>query len=456
MDQVIFEAASGASEVGANAYLIEAGGRRILLDAGARQPGKAQASGAPEWVHEIAPPDACWISHAHWDHLGALGALKARFPRLACFCSAQTRELAKIVLKTDADRSRRRGTQEAALATLLNAVGSREYFDPLRYSPPMTPMDNDIDAPVKFRAMSFGAGHIAGAKMLLLEVERGAARPFRILYTGDFCGHDQVLQSGALFPRSGADFEIDMMLMEGILATQKDADALDYAAQMRGLCARLRAAPGRPALVGAARLGCAAEVVAGLLDAGVAHRVHEGLEAVVEVAFRAAGRGEELGRVEFVDEPGCARALRAGEAVVAPGEDFGRGTPAGRLLLEVCEDPEASVILLNRAHSKTVAATLLKAANAAQSAEEASHKKKPIQKLNRLGKQEIRAKIAHFILPNHAPRHQLIAAALAVNPRRLVLVHGHRSQLFSLKRAIEKAGYTGLIDVPQNGERLQL
>src|SRR5690554_4406382 len=224
MEPVIFEAASGASEVGANAYLIEAGGRRILLDAGARQPGKAKTPGAPAWVQNIEPPDACWISHAHWDHLGGLAALKARFPRLACFCSADTRELAKIVLKTDTDRSRQRRAQDPALAMLLNAVGTREYFDPLRFSPTLATKNADSAAPVKFRAMSFGAGHIAGAEMLLLEVERGAARPFRMLYTGDFCGHDQVLRRGAPFPQSGADFEIDMMLMEGVLATEEDVD----------------------------------------------------------------------------------------------------------------------------------------------------------------------------------------------------------------------------------------
>lgn len=430
MEPVIFEAASGASEVGANAYLIEAGGRRMLLDAGARQPGKSKTPAAPAWVQRIGAPDACWISHAHWDHLGGLGALKARFPRLACYCSAPTRELAKIALKTDAGRSRQPGTQAPALASLLNAVESREYFDPLRFSPPLAPGSADTPAPVKFRAMSFAAGHIAGAQMLLLEVDRGAARPFRVLYTGDFCGHDQVLCCGALFPRSGPDFEIDMMLMEGVLATQKEVDGVDYAAQMRGLCAQVRAALGRGVLIGAARLGGAAEVVAGLLDAGVAHRVHEALEAVVAAAFRAAGRAGALERVEFVDELGCARALREGEAVVAPGKDFGRGTPAGRLLSEVRDEPEATVILLKSAHSQAVGARLRKAKGC--------------------------AKIASFSLPNHAPRHQLIGAALAVNPARLLLVHGHRSQLFSLKRAIEKAGYTGLIDVPQNGERLSL
>ncbi|AWV90479.1 MBL fold metallo-hydrolase [Bradymonas sediminis] len=437
MKQVTFEALSGASEIGANAYLIAAGGRRILLDAGAREPGKAKTPPAPEWVQKIEAPDACWISHAHWDHLGGLSALKARFPRLPCFCAPSTRQLAKVALK----RGRAR---DAALATQLNTIVSREYFDPLRFSMPTASSGADSGERVKFRAMSFPAGHIAGAELLLLEVDQGGARPFRILYTGDFCGHDQVLRSGALFPRGSADFPIDIMLMEGVLATQKAQDAVDYAAQMAGLCEVVGRAAGRPALVGVARLGCGAEVVAGLLDAGVAHLVHEALEEITRIAFKAAGRAEDLSRLRFVGERGCARALLAGEAVVAPGEQFGRGTPAGRLLQGVVEKPEATVILLNRAYPKSVAGKLLKASKASKVPQ------------FRLGKQEVRAQIAHFLLPNHAPRRQLIDAVLAVNPARLLLVHGHRSQLFSLKRAIEKAGFSGQIDVPENGERLRL
>lgn len=434
MEKIIFEAASGASEIGANAYIIEAGGRRLLLDAGARQPGKSSTAAAPAWVQNIARPDTCWISHAHWDHLGGLGALKSRFPRLACFSAPGTRRLAKLALKRAGGRS----SNESALAAQLNRVASREYFDPLRYSPSNKSVGADTGAEAKFRAISFPAGHIAGAELLLLEIDRGSTRPFRILYTGDFCGHDQVLRKGALFPQTGADFPVDVMIMEGVLATQKEADSIDYAEQMRGLCESLGGASGHPALVGVARLGSAAEVVAGLLDAGVAHLVHEALEDVLKIAFGAAGRSDALGRLKFVDERGCARGLLAGEAVVAPGEQYGRGTPAGRLLHEVLENPEASVICLNRPYSKSVAGKLLKPA-----------KKK-------LSGKSIRAHIAHSMLPNHAPRHQLIDAARAVNPARLVLVHGHRSQLFSLKRAIEKAGFSGAIEVPKNGERLRL
>jgi Cft2 family RNA processing exonuclease len=443
MTEVIFKAACGGAELSANAYILQVGGCRVLLDAGARQPGASSKNADPStitsWVERIERPDLCWISHVHWDHIGALGALKSRFPRLRCLASSATRRLGAQVLENPGDRS-----GGSALASQLQSVASRRYFDMARFCDAGSRLNDNKQAP-KFRAMSFPAGHIAGAEMLLIEVEDETPRPFRILYTGDFCGHDQALTPGALFPRTGPDFPIDALVMEGVLATNKAYDGVDYAEQMRGLCELVRGAAGRPVLIGAARLGSAAEVVAGLSGDGIAFTVHQALEPIVRIAFKAGGRDAELAGLDFADERRCEHALAAGKTVVAPGEQFQRRSPAGRLLAGVVGRPEATVVLINRAYPSSVAGKLLAAA---------SDGEKSIRPGRRTV--EVRARVARFLLPNHAPRRQLIEAARAVDPARLVLVHGHRSQLFALKRAIEKAGFTGRIDVPRNGEALVL
>lgn len=442
MAEITLQPLSGGAELSANAYLLEVAGVRLLLDAGAVEPGKStsRTSAAPGWVDAIASPDLCWLSHAHWDHLGAIAALKARFPRLGLFCAPATRRLAEIALKTNKDR----GRAASALAAGLQTVDELVYFDPLLFSASAHHSTRDAlsdnAASPRFRAMCFPAGHIPGAQMLLVEVDRpgedvrsAAQPPFRLLYTSDFCGHEQPLTPGALFPATGPDFQVDVMLMEGVLATQPAYDQVDYGAQATGLVDEVVQASGA-VLIGVSRLASAAEVVALLVERGVPCVVHHALHPVIQIGFGAFGRDAALSQVEWGDEQACARALFARRTVVAPGEDLGRGTPAGRLRLDLQRCEAASVIVLNRVRAASPAGKLLAAGQKGQSA----------------------PRVAHFLLPNHAPRRQLIEAALAVNPRRLLLVHGHRSQLYSLKRAIEKAGFRGQVEVPENGAVLSL
>jgi Cft2 family RNA processing exonuclease len=408
MSQVSFIAACGASELSANAYVVQAHGHRLLLDAGAVQ------GQSPDWVDQIAAPDICWVSHAHWDHLGSLGPLKARFPRLECLSSVPTRRLASIALATaglDPQRAH-------ALALQLRGVPMRRYVE----------LSSILDTPAakKFRMMVFPAGHIPGAGMVVVEIDVGGERPFRLLYTGDFCGHDQPAVPGALFPKTGADFSIDVMIMEGVLATQKGLDELDYTEQFAKL-ERIVGARQGGALIGVSSLGEAAQLVAGLVEAGIRPTVHRMLESVLE----AAGVG--LAEMDGADEAQCRQALEAGKVVIAPGEQLGRSTPAGRLVSAIAERDDGVIVVLNRAHKKSTAGRILSGRHT-----------------------NLSASAEHVQLPNHAPRHQLTGAVKAIDPARVVLVHGHRSQLFALKRAIAATGFAGAIDVPENGEMIDL
>lgn len=443
MSEIIFYALAGASELGANAYLIRAGGFRLLLDAGAAEPRRGAKTKTkrpePDWVQTTPQPHICWISHAHWDHIGALAALKARFPRLSCLSSQPTRALGAHALLARGESAGRSATRGAALAAQLQALKSREYFELADFLSSAERRallkESGADAPPGLRAMSFPAGHIPGARMLLVEVARpDKAAPFRLLYTGDFCGHDQPLVDGALFPRTGPDFAIDALIMEGVLATQRGADQITYAGELARLVSWLKARGPHPALVGAARLGSAAQIICALLDAGVDFAAHSALQDISDVSFKAAGRRADLAAVEFLDERGLTQALSANRLVIAPGERFERGSPASRLLEKVRGYKNARVAVLNRAYPRSPAGKLLRAAK----------------------KKSTELQVERFLLPNHAPRGQLIEAVCALNPARLILVHGHKSQLFALKRALQKAGYTGQVDIPQNGAELVL
>lgn len=418
MSPIEFRAIRGGAQLGANAYLIEAHGVSVLLDAGARQGRR------PVWVDQLDEPALCWLSHAHWDHLGALPRLRQRFPTAACLASRTTRRLAEVSLTLSGVEDAR----AAALASQLQSVPLRQYFSLSRFS--------DKPGAAKFRGMLFEAGHMPGAAMLLLEIDRGADRPFRLLYTGDFCLHDQPLTAGAMVPGTGEGFPIDVLVMEGVLATNETCDAIDYDAQVERLEQSVSARRGG-ALVAVASLGEAGEVAAALAGSVARLALHSRLEP----ALRASGA--HLEGMAFTDETGCKRTLDAGGVVIAPGDQLHPSTPAGRLVARVVPRADAQIVLLNRTHRGSLAGALRRASAGQRVA---------------VGRRQVQlaASVEHFVLPNHAPRWQLTRLATAVDAQRTLLVHGHKSQLYTLRRAIKKAGYAGRIDVPENGAPIPL
>lgn len=96
MTEIEFIPLSGGAHLGANAFLVrisfsvetlQSAGEpqtstvEILLDAG------ATSTEEPAWMEHLQRPDVVWISHAHWDHLGALPHLAKRLGQLTVLAS---------------------------------------------------------------------------------------------------------------------------------------------------------------------------------------------------------------------------------------------------------------------------------------------------------------------------------------------------------------------------------
>ena len=81
----------GADEVGASSLLVEAGGTRILIDAGIRM-GKAQGDKLPDLSRatSLGGLDAVLVTHAHLDHSGALPLVHGAFPSAEVLCTEPT------------------------------------------------------------------------------------------------------------------------------------------------------------------------------------------------------------------------------------------------------------------------------------------------------------------------------------------------------------------------------
>ena len=88
-----------AGEVTGSLHLVEAAGRRILLDCGMIQGSPEQeARNAEPFSFDPASIDALVLSHAHIDHIGRVPLLVKRGFRGPIFAQAATADLMPIML----------------------------------------------------------------------------------------------------------------------------------------------------------------------------------------------------------------------------------------------------------------------------------------------------------------------------------------------------------------------
>lgn len=404
-----FISQSGAKAGEPNAHELRWSGGKVLLDCGMGPEGAA-------YLERMERPDAVWISHAHGDHCGALFKVFERWPGIKVLATEETRQLLRYAL------GRASPARVEALVRRVLPVPMRKF--------------RQIPGLGGARIMALEAGHIPGAAMAVLEVEDdGELR--RVLYTGDFCTHDQVITKGAGVPVVSDEFRIDWVISEAVLATDKEADRLDYDLEVRRLIERLEERSG-PILAGVSSVGESLEVASLLVRAGKQVMVDEYLRGIFAVSK------EELGdvwkRLEFGDRGRLGRHFAADGAVVAPGDQYQSGSAAGVLVRALIEDPAATILIVNRARKKTGAGRLLRAW---QGEREVSWQG---QKL------PLKAEILYGRLINHAPRWQLLGFLRALEASTTFLVHASDGARWALKRALQSQGFENEVEIPARGQ----
>jgi metallo-beta-lactamase family protein len=180
-----------AGTVTGSRFLLEAGGRRVLVDSGLFQGLKEYR--LRNWAPFPVPPesiDAVVLTHAHIDHSGALPLLVRSGFRGEAFCTPATADLLRILLPDSA----RLQEEEARYA---NAKGFS------RHAPRALPLYDAADAAAalqRLRTLRYGkareivpgftlsysrAGHILGSASALLTVPAASGESLRVLFSGD-------------------------------------------------------------------------------------------------------------------------------------------------------------------------------------------------------------------------------------------------------------------------------
>lgn len=223
-----------ARSVTGSCHLLEAAGRRILVDCGLIQGSRdTEEENEAAFGFEPGAIDMVLLTHAHLDHCGRLPLLVKRGFRGEIIATPTTRDLARLVLldaahlqEEDARRRQRRTYRrgkdnvEAPLYTLLDVFDTLDRFG--RHAE----YDTVIEVAQGLRVCFFDAGHILGSASILIEIEEeGEAR--RLLFSGDLGNAGRPL----LAPPS-APAEAEFVVME---STYGDRRHRPYAASVEEL-----------------------------------------------------------------------------------------------------------------------------------------------------------------------------------------------------------------------------
>lgn len=199
----------GGREIGGSCVLIEAGGTRILVDAGARPHGSNEQTLAPRHLSRAldGPLDAVIVTHAHHDHAGWVPVLASRFPALRVIGTSATRDLLRVMW---ADSAKIHAARAAAddggdptpftHAGVAQAISRFECFE----------VGQSFGVGVLGLEL-FPAGHIVGAAGVVVR-----AGDRRVVVSGDVSLTPQSSVGGLLLPESAKNG--DILLLESTYA----------------------------------------------------------------------------------------------------------------------------------------------------------------------------------------------------------------------------------------------
>jgi len=207
MAQLTFLGAAGC--VTGSKHLVEANGKRLLIDCGLFQGGHELKD--RNWQPlPIDPKTINWVvlTHAHLDHTGWLPCLVRAGFHGPIFADAATIELADILRRDSAHLQEEDAEHAAQGKYTRHAVPlplyKSEDVDPVLKLMKPVPRDGSFTISPEFAVRSYDAGHILGSSSLELTVSEGG-KSFVVVFSGDVGRYDQpILKDPVTPPR--ADF----------------------------------------------------------------------------------------------------------------------------------------------------------------------------------------------------------------------------------------------------------
>ncbi|WP_131732945.1 MBL fold metallo-hydrolase [Actinomadura formosensis] len=397
----------GDTHIGGSCLLIEAGGTRILVDAGLRPGDRAEP---PRDIGRAldGPLDAVIVTHAHNDHCGYVPALVARRPDLRVIASPETAVLMPVMwadtAKVLAERERGRarwGEAGDVLYGRADAEAAARRCEELPFG-----VARRIGA---LTAELFPAGHILGAAGAVVR-----AGDRRVVVTGDISGFRQETVGGHAVPESAR--AADLLVLESTCCAE-DHDGRDLrVGELVRAVAEIHRGGGR-VLIPAFALGRAQEIA-------LIMRRH-----LPEVPVRVDGMAADLAAVfESLDpalrvfEGGTAVANRPAEldafrtGVVISTSGMLTGGPAVQWASRILPEPGSALFLSGYQDEESPGRALLDLARKGGEFRLCDHGREITV--------PVRARVDTMRLSVHADRRGLLGIADEVAAGEIMLVHG--------------------------------
>jgi metallo-beta-lactamase family protein len=451
-------------EVTGSCHLVEAAGRRVLIDCGMYQGSRRPIEdNADEFGFDPRSVDFLLLTHAHLDHCGRLPLLVKRGFRGEIVTTSPSRELARVVLldsahlqeeeaRHHARRAARHGDDQPVepLYRVLDALNTFEHFgrtasygEALRIAPGLT-------------ATFLDAGHILGSASVVLQLEEGGERR-TVAFSGDIGNAGRPLLRPPTVP-AGAE----VVVMETTYGDRLHRPLADSVEELWEAVGRT-IEDGGNVVIPTFALERAQEVLFYLrrgieqgrlprtlpvyLDSPMAisatqifERHPEGYEPHIAELFRAGQDPFALPNLHFTRETTDSKALNdaPGGVVIMAGSGMATG---GRVLHHLRHNlwrRDASVVLVGYAARGTLARLLVDGARTVHLFGEEVPVRAHIHTINGFSA--------------HADRDELLAWQRAADPDRTFLVHGEEDVMERFSELLEG----GDVILPRRGESYSL
>ncbi len=416
------------TEIGANSYYLEAGGRRVVLDSGMHPKFEGEEA-LPNWkALGDRRLDAIIVSHSHQDHVGTLPVLMRRQPHARVFMTEPTTEIGSVLLHNSVNVMTR---QREEFGTTLYPLFTHRETDraadrwqscALRQAYTLSgeraPASEADSVTVEF----FDAGHVLGSAGILIRTEGRT-----LFYTGDVNFDDQTIAEAAVFPEG----KIDILIMECTRGDTPVPATWSRASEEQRLAHAIENAFARGGcvLIPVFALGKTQEVLAILYklrrDKILDFPIYIGglSTKITQIYDRRAQIGRrQLPQLQLLDElrPFVLNAETIHDALTRAGRVYalssGMMTPktlSNIFAQRIVNQPRHSIFFVGYADPESPAG-ILKNARANEEL-----KINPGE-----APQRVRCHIEQFQFSAHASRESLVAFAERVSPKKVVLVHG--------------------------------
>jgi metallo-beta-lactamase family protein len=236
MAKLTFLGAAGS--VTGSKYLVEAAGKRLLLDCGIFQ-GPPELSDRNYKPLSIDPAtiDFVVLTHAHLDHTGWLPVLVKAGYKGPIFANQPTIDLTTILLKDSAHLQ-----EEDALNAQKYGYSRHANPQPLYVGADVEPVlkalkpvarTGAFSVSTEFQFVAYDAGHILGSTSLELTINEGGKKTV-VVFSGDIGRYDQVILNDPVTPKSTAD----VLLCESTYGDREHAPG-DPAAELAAVVNRV-------------------------------------------------------------------------------------------------------------------------------------------------------------------------------------------------------------------------